>query len=85
MRLMMEVFVLVAMSSVGSLMLLCAAAQGIPGANFGNQIQIPNRAPKPLFEGARGKQRSEFSFDPANQLVRLAFAAGSSLGQPEYP
>jgi hypothetical protein len=67
-RLMMEVFVLVAMSSTGSLMLLSAAAQGILGANSENQIQIPNRAPKPILEGAQGNERSEIFFGPGGDL-----------------
>jgi hypothetical protein len=65
---MTEAFILVTMSPAGSLILLSAAAQGIPGPNYENQIQIPDRAPKPLFEGAQGKQRSEISFDPGGDL-----------------
>lgn len=59
---------------------LNASAQTNSGSNPGNQIQIPNRAPKPVFEGAQGKQRSEIVFDPANQLVTLKFAVQDPSG-----
>jgi VWFA-related protein len=64
-------FLLLAPAAINN---LSAAAQTDSGSNPESQIQIPNRAPKPLFAGAQGKQRSEIVFDPANRLVTLKFA-----------
>jgi VWFA-related protein len=44
-------------------LLLIGAASG--------QVRVPARAPKPVFEGRQGKQRTEIHFDPAAGTVTL--------------
>lgn len=48
-----------------------AGEQHNSGSAAPQQIRIPNRPSRPLFEGKQGKQRSEIYYDPTTQMVTI--------------